>query len=107
MSGSSLSLRRTRLVEAPISVHMPPSIDANESGIRSTLTDKFERAAHVSLTYGIPLGSAPGWVGYCAAPPTSHRQQHRDDGRVVEERRHDSDLIIISKYECSSSRSHL
>mmetsp|Transcript_38796 Transcript_38796/g.128447 ORF Transcript_38796/g.128447 Transcript_38796/m.128447 type:complete len:226 (+) Transcript_38796:606-1283(+) len=29
---------------------MPPSIDANESGIRSTLTDRFERAAHVSLT---------------------------------------------------------
>mmetsp|Transcript_1735 Transcript_1735/g.3549 ORF Transcript_1735/g.3549 Transcript_1735/m.3549 type:complete len:303 (-) Transcript_1735:606-1514(-) len=41
---------RTRLVEVPMRVHMPPSIDANESGISSTCGDSPLRAAQPSQT---------------------------------------------------------
>mmetsp|Transcript_20775 Transcript_20775/g.67247 ORF Transcript_20775/g.67247 Transcript_20775/m.67247 type:complete len:341 (-) Transcript_20775:46-1068(-) len=50
-SGSfSICELSTRLVEVPMSVHMPPSMEANESGIRSAWTDRPLRAAQPSQT---------------------------------------------------------
>ena len=37
-------------MDVPMRVHMPPSIDEKESGISSTRSESFERAAHVSVT---------------------------------------------------------
>lgn len=37
---------RTRLVAVPTRVHMPPSIDANESGISRMCSERSERTAH-------------------------------------------------------------
>ena len=47
---ASIRALRMRLVDVPMSEHMPPSSDANERGMRRTLTDRLDRAAHCSQT---------------------------------------------------------